>query len=121
MTAADRRFPRAVYEHGSDPDPRFSLANERTFLAWIRTSLAFIAAGLALSVVRLPMPHGSRVFSAGIFIVLGLLSALQSWIGWARVERALRLNQPLPSPKLALTISMVVVIAALLLAAALFL
>lgn len=30
----------------SSPDPRFSLANERTVLAWLRTSLAFVAAGL---------------------------------------------------------------------------
>ena len=32
---------------GSDPDPRFTFANERTFLAWNRTALAFVAAGLA--------------------------------------------------------------------------
>lgn len=28
------------------PDYRFSLANERTFLAWVRTAVAFIAGGL---------------------------------------------------------------------------
>jgi hypothetical protein len=33
----DSRFPRRVYQLGSEPDPRFTLANERTFLAWIRT------------------------------------------------------------------------------------
>ncbi|EDX36625.1 MULTISPECIES: YidH family protein [Shigella] len=30
---------------GEAPDYRFSLANERTFLAWIRTALGFLAAG----------------------------------------------------------------------------
>ena len=35
-----RRFPARVYRAGTEPDPRFTLANERTFLAWIRTSLA---------------------------------------------------------------------------------
>lgn len=28
---------------GRDPDYRFSLANERTFLAWIRTALALLS------------------------------------------------------------------------------
>jgi putative membrane protein len=31
---------------GEAPDYRFSLANERTFLAWIRTALGFLAAGV---------------------------------------------------------------------------
>ena len=34
---------------GEEPDPRFTLANERTFLAWIRTSLAFLAGGIAVT------------------------------------------------------------------------
>ena len=38
------QWPRWVYGHGSTPDPRFSLANERTFLAWVRTALAVVAA-----------------------------------------------------------------------------
>ncbi|NDV10205.1 DUF202 domain-containing protein, partial [Rhodococcus sp. IEGM 248] len=33
---------------GTEPDPRFTLANERTFLAWIRTSLALFASGIAV-------------------------------------------------------------------------
>lgn len=33
---------------GEAPDYRFSLANERTFLAWIRTSLGFLAGGVGL-------------------------------------------------------------------------
>ena len=54
--ADDRgRFPRSVFEEGEDPDPRFSLANERTFLAWIRTGLAFVAAGLAVEALQLPV------------------------------------------------------------------
>jgi putative membrane protein len=32
-----------------DPDARFILANERTLLAWIRTSLTVIAGGIAFS------------------------------------------------------------------------
>ncbi|MGH3240919.1 MAG: YidH family protein, partial [Spirillospora sp.] len=55
MTATQRPKSRAgrwtdrLLAEGSDPDPRFSLANERTFLAWIRTALALIAAGIGLA------------------------------------------------------------------------
>ena len=48
--AGQRRWPAWVYGVGDDPDPRFSLANERTFLAWIRTGLAFVTAGLGRAV-----------------------------------------------------------------------
>lgn len=36
-------------EPGTEPDYRFTLANERTFLAWIRTALALIAGGVAVA------------------------------------------------------------------------
>ena len=49
------RFPRRVYEAGTEPDPRFTMANERTFLAWIRTALALIAGGVALEALGLPL------------------------------------------------------------------
>jgi len=35
---------------GEEPDPRFTLADERAFLAWMRTSLALLAAGRAIVV-----------------------------------------------------------------------
>ena len=56
MTASDeqtpepqRRRPESVYGVGSEPDARFSLANERTALAWLRTGLALVAGGVALT------------------------------------------------------------------------
>ena len=42
------RWAQRLRSTGSEPDPRITFANERTFLAWIRTSLALIAAGVAL-------------------------------------------------------------------------
>ncbi|MBV9808904.1 MAG: DUF202 domain-containing protein, partial [Solirubrobacterales bacterium] len=45
--ASGARRERRLEQTGSDPDPRFTFANERTFLAWNRTALALIAAGLA--------------------------------------------------------------------------
>ena len=49
MSAPDDRWPRSVYHRGTEPDPRFSLANERTFLAWVRTA---VAAGVLVGAAR---------------------------------------------------------------------
>ena len=50
-------------DHGSDPDYRYSLANERTFLAWIRSALALLAAGLLLDQ---PGMAGSPIMRTGL-------------------------------------------------------
>lgn len=93
---SDRRFPSAVFRHGDEPDPRFSLANERTFLAWIRTAMAFVLAGVALEALDPPVLQPLRLFAAGLFIVLGLMSSVYAFTTWAVSERALRQQQPLP-------------------------
>ncbi len=92
----DTRFPRHVFRNGDEPDPRFSLANERTFLAWLRTALALFAAAFALETLELPAPATWRLPAAAVFVVLGIVAAVQAWTGWAATERALRRNQPLP-------------------------
>lgn len=51
LARPDRRRPRSVDGLGHEPDPRFSMANERTALAWIRTGLAFVPGGIALTSV----------------------------------------------------------------------
>ncbi len=106
-----QRYPRWVYSRGSEPDPRFSLANERTFLAWIRTSLALVAAGVGLEALDVPIPSELRVPSAAVFILLGLLAVSQGWMGWMRTERALRENHALPSPTLGSLLAAGVVLA----------
>jgi putative membrane protein len=98
-----------VYSHGTEPDPRFSLANERTFLAWIRTSLALLAGGVALEALGLTLHPGLRLSASLLLVVAGLLTPVQAWLGWVRTERALRLNRPLPSAVLALPLGVVVV------------
>jgi putative membrane protein len=108
---AHTRFPRWVYDRGSEPDPRFSLANERTFLAWIRTSLALVAAGVALKAVPVPLPSGLRTTAALLLVVLGLAATGQGWLGWIRTERALRENRALPGPSLSAVITAGVVVA----------
>lgn len=105
------RFPRSVYRKGTEPDPRFSLANERTFLAWIRTALALLAAGVALEALQIPASPGLRMTAALIFVALGVLAAVQAWIGWMRAERAMRENTVMPSPAVGLILSIGMVVA----------
>lgn len=110
----DRRFPRSVFGVGVDPDPRFSLANERTFLAWIRTSVALIAGGVALEVFDVPMHPTLRLVTALVLIIAGIGAPIQAWVGWMRAERALRLGHPLPPAWLAAPVAAAVAIAGVL-------
>jgi putative membrane protein len=100
VTSTSARFPRSVFGVGEEPDPRFSLANERTFLAWIRTSLALSAAGVALEALDVPVARGLRLACALLLVCLGVLAPVQAWWGWAATERAMRCRRPLPSPLL---------------------
>ncbi|MCG7228447.1 YidH family protein [Corynebacterium minutissimum] len=114
MTKA--RFPDSVYGSGEEPDPRFSMANERTFLAWIRTSLAFIAGGVALETFELPLNTTlTRVVSVIMLLVAIVLPAV-AWLHWGASERAMRHSRPLPaSPALALVVAVVTVIGVMIL------
>ena len=67
------RRERRLEQTGSDPDPRFTFANERTFLAWTRTSLALIGAGLAVAQL---LKLGARV--APLLTGIGLILSLSS-------------------------------------------
>lgn len=96
VSRPERRFPRRVYGRGSEPDPRFSLANERTFLAWLRTSLALLAAGAALEALHIPENPVYRGIAASVFVALGVGSAANAWFGWMRAEHSLRNGRSLP-------------------------
>lgn len=87
-------------EVGTEPDARFSFANERTFLAWIRTAMAFVATGLA--VVTLLPPLGSEAVTVGVGCILVLAGSWMSaaaYRRWENAQRALRLGEPLPAPR----------------------
>ena len=106
--------PRSV---GEDPDFRFTLANERTFLAWIRTALALAAGGLA-AVTILDDFTGEEILGIGL-LTLSFFTSATAYRRWALNERAMRLRQPLPASRLPLIMSVGVAIVAVL-AAVLF-
>src|SRR3712207_7237398 len=96
----------------SEPDPRFSLANERTFLAWVRTALALVAAGVALDALADDMQPGLRLAASVLLLLLGSAVPLLAWVTWMDVERALRRDLPLPASRLALPVALGIATAA---------
>ena len=116
MTRVRGRWPSWVYAEGAEPDYRFSLANERTFLAWIRTALALVAGGVALDAFPVSASERLQTWLAALLVLLGMACAIASWFRWARAERAIRTHQPLPSsgPTAWLALGLVVVAAVLL-------
>jgi len=85
------------YEEGEEPDYRFTLANERTFLAWLRTALALVAGAVALmQFVPQFSVSGLRAALAAVLAVTGTVLAAFAYRRWARVQRAMRLGRPLP-------------------------
>lgn len=104
----------AELERDEEPDVRFSYANERTFLAWNRTALAMVTAGLAVTQLLPPfdVPGGRRMI--GIPLILGgTIIAIASWVQWRRNEEAMRRGDPLPSSILPLLVAVVVGISAI--------
>ena len=101
------------------PDVRFSYANERTFLAWIRTSLGLLTAGLAITQLLPPfdVPGGRRLIGLPL-IALGVLIALFSFRNWQQNEAAMRAGRALPQsvlPRLAAVVVSIVAVVGLLL------
>lgn len=82
---------------GTTPDYRFSLANERTFLAWLRTALALVGGGLAVAAfLPTSWPVLLRHVLAAVLIVLGAAVAIRAVDHWSRTENAMRMGESLP-------------------------
>jgi putative membrane protein len=103
LSAADPR------QYGEDIDPRFSYANERTFLAWNRTALALIGVGLAVANLLPPFEFawGRRMIALPL-IALGAVASVVSLFEWVGNERAMRRGERLPSSRLPLILGVVV-------------
>ena len=91
---------------GETPDYRFSLANERTFLAWLRTGLALVGGGLAVAQF---LPQGRlRLAIAVALLGLGAAVAIRAVDHWARTEQAMRLGVALPPSRFPAVLALVV-------------
>jgi putative membrane protein len=90
----------------SHPDYRFTLANERTLLAWLRTGLALVASGVAVATYAPEL--GVRWGSAAVAVALvltGLGTAVAGYRRWRANERAISTDDPLPGSWLAPTVT----------------
>ncbi len=87
----------------TDPDYRFTLANERTFLAWLRTSLALVAGGVAVVAV---VPEfgftGARHVLGVVLAALGVAVATGSMVRWHRAQQAMTRDEDLPPSRMPL-------------------
>lgn len=113
MAFTSRSSQPPLHEVGTEPDVRFSYANERTFLAWNRTAMALIATGLAVTSVlpEFSFAGGRRLIGVPL-IALGAVLALASFWRWETNERAMRLGEPLPPSRLPQILAIGVAIAA---------
>jgi putative membrane protein len=113
--------PDAPGDGPGEPDPRLLFANERTFLSWIRTSLALVAAGLAIIELLPAFRYAGGRRAVGLpLIALGTFLAATAFRTWTANERAMRANEPLPRTYQALILAVGVAVVsaiALLLAA----
>ncbi|MEU6810788.1 DUF202 domain-containing protein [Streptomyces sp. NPDC046831] len=104
--------PEQIRQEGHTPDYRFSLANERTFLAWLRTALALIGGGFAVDQF---LPHLRWAWRAGLALGLltaGVLCSLRAVNHWVRCERAMRRGEDLPVSRFPAVLSVVVAVVA---------
>lgn len=93
-------------------DYRFTLANERTFLAWVRTSLGMMAAGVAV-VQFVPGLDAVRHGLGLVLIAMGGVLAGTSYRQWRRAEAAMQSGDRLPRSGIPAMVAVVLTLAAL--------
>src|SRR4051812_2008361 len=77
------------------PDSRFTQANERTYLAWVRTALAFTAGGLAIEQF-VDADRAPRLLVSIPLILLGGFMGVAGYLRWRSAERAIRAGEDVP-------------------------
>ena len=104
---------------GAEPDARYTFANERTFLAWSRTSLALVVGGLAIAQLLPPfpgIPWGRHIIGTPL-ILLGCAVSVISYLEWKASQRALRHGRPLPRSRLPQVLAIAITVIGLIAAA----
>ncbi|GGY48335.1 YidH family protein [Streptomyces omiyaensis] len=104
--------PQRIGDEGETPDYRFSLANERTFLAWIRTALALVGGGFAVDQFLPDLRWAVRVGLSLALLAAGVLCALRAVNHWIRCERAMRRGEDLPVSRFPAVLSLTVAVVA---------
>ncbi|MET8951428.1 YidH family protein [Streptomyces sp. NPDC004393] len=104
--------PQEIRQEGRTPDYRFSLANERTFLAWLRTALALIGGGFAVDQFLPGLRWAWRAGLALGLLAAGVLCALRAINHWVRCERAMRRGADLPASRFPALLSIAVAVVA---------
>jgi putative membrane protein len=95
-SARGSRFPRGVYDVGREPDPLYSLANERTYLSWLRFAVTLLAGAVAIDRLLLEHPWiGSEIPALGL-VAIAFGTCGLGVRRWLVTERALRRREPLP-------------------------
>lgn len=93
-----------------DVDPRFSLANERTFLAWIRTALGLLACATGVLAVDVPWPSAVVRGVAVLLAAVGGLSAAVGSYRWRRVQRSIEAGDAYPASRAHLVLAATVLV-----------
>ncbi|MCP9208864.1 YidH family protein [Streptomyces cucumeris] len=105
--------PDRLRAEGRTPDYRFSLANERTFLAWLRTAMALVGGGFAVDQFLTDTTRPLRIALALVLLAGGALCALRAINHWIRCERAMRRGEDLPSSRFPVVLGLAVGVVAL--------
>ena len=106
--------PERLREEGDTPDYRFSLANERTFLAWLRTAMALVGGGFAVDQFLPDTGRPLRLALALVLLAGGAVCALRAINHWIRCERAMRRGEDLPVSRFPVMLGLAVGVVALL-------
>jgi len=109
--------------------PTDYLANERTFLAWIRTSIAlmgfgFVIVKFALFIRQLSLALGEKVIVPGkgysaiigvVMVALGAIMAICAYLRYRGIEKQLNRNAYFPSKWLSALVTLSIIIGSILL------
>jgi putative membrane protein len=116
-------------EYKNKPDVREHLANERTLLAWIRTSIGIMAFGfvvvkfslfirqitLLLGKDIIVPPHGHSSLIGILLVVVGAVILLLAYIKYHKTEKQITNNTFSPSTSLVFYLTLILIIISILL------